>query len=80
MGESGIKLWYDSEADFLEVIFKKGKGVAYDTEDERVEVRLDADGGILSFHVLGLKSVSDSPLNVEIKPKKSMPISKVLSL
>ena len=64
-----MKLWYDSEADFLEVIFQKGKGVAYDTEDERVEVRLDADGKVLSFHVLGLKSVFDSPLNVEIKPK-----------
>ena len=69
MGDSGITLWYDSEADFLEVVFEKGAGVAYDTNDERVEVRLDAQGKVLSFHVLGLKSVSGSPLSVEIKPK-----------
>ena len=71
MGKEPIKLWYDSEADFLEVVFEKGKGVAYDTGDERVEVRLDADGNVLSFHVLGLKSVSGSPLNVELKPREA---------
>lgn len=69
MGDAGIKFWYDSEADFLEVVLEKGAGVAYDTNDERVEVRLDAQGKVLSFHVLGLKSVSGSPLSVEIKPK-----------
>ena len=66
-----MNLWYDSEADFLEVVFEKGKGVAYDTEDERVEVRIDEDGRVLSFHVLGLKSASGSPLNIEVKPKEA---------
>ena len=69
MGESGIKLWYDSDADFLEVVFEKGKGVAYDTDDERVEVRLDAQGKVLSFHVLGLKSLAGPPVSIELKPK-----------
>ena len=71
MGKDAIRLWYDSEADFLEVVFEKGKGVAYDTDDDRVEVRLDADGNVLSFHVLGLKSISGSPWNVELKPKEA---------
>lgn len=71
MGDSGIKLWYDSEADFLEVVFEKGKGVACDTEDERIEVRLDAGGNILSFHVLGLRSISGPPVNIEVKPKET---------
>ncbi|MCY4579029.1 MAG: DUF2283 domain-containing protein [Chloroflexi bacterium] len=71
MGKDAIKLWYDSEADFLEVVFEKGKGVAYDTDDDRIEVRLDAQGKVLSFHVLGLKSISGSPLNVEVKPKET---------
>ena len=71
-----MKLWYDSEADFLEVVFEKGAGIAYDTDNERVEVRLDAQGKVLSFHVLGLKSVSGSPLNVEIKPNETkQPVS-----
>ena len=52
MGKEAIRLWYDSEADFLEVVFEKGKGVAYDTEDERVEIRLDADGTCSAFMCL----------------------------
>lgn len=74
MGESGIRLWYDSDADFLEVVFEKGKGVAYDTDDERVEMRLDGQGKVLSFHALGLKSVFGSPLNIKIKPKVPSPL------
>ena len=73
MGKGSIKLWYDSEADFLEVVLERGKGVAYDTEDDRIEVRLDEDGNILSFHVLGIKSVSGSPLNIELKPRVPSP-------
>lgn len=69
MGESGIKLWYDSDADFLEVVFEKGKGVAYDTDDERVEVRLDAQGRVLSFHVIGLKSLAGPPISIQLNPK-----------
>lgn len=69
MGDSEIKLWHDSEADFLEVVFEKGAGVSYDTDDERVEVRLNAQGKVLSFHVLGLKYIAGSPVSIELKPK-----------
>lgn len=69
MAEGAIKLWYDSEADFLEIVLEKGNGIAYDTDDERVEVRLDEEGNVLSFHVLGLMSVSGTPLNIEVRPK-----------
>ena len=65
-----MKLWYDPEADFLEVIFDSGVGVAEDTEDERVEVRVDEHGRVLSFHILGLKSTEGPPFEVELKPKK----------
>lgn len=61
MEGSGINLWYDSDADFLEIVFEKGKGVAYDTDDGRVEVRLDAQGKVIRFHVLGLKSIAALP-------------------
>lgn len=69
MAEGAIKLWYASEADFLEIVLEKGKGIACDTDDERVEVRLDEKGKVLSFHVLGLMSVSGTPLNIEVRPK-----------
>lgn len=67
-----MKLWYDPEADFLEVILEKGIGVAEDTEDERVEVRVDERGKVLSFHILGLKSIEGPPVEVELRPKKKV--------
>jgi uncharacterized protein YuzE len=70
MDKTAMKLWYDPEGDFLEVIFDRGVGVAEDTEDERVEVRVDQQGRILSFHVLGLKSTEGPPFEVELRPKK----------
>lgn len=70
MGEKPIKLWYDPEADFLEVVFEKGAGIAYDTEDDRVEVRVDKNGKVLSFHILGFKSMPNDPIEVNLKPKK----------
>ncbi|HZA21394.1 MAG TPA: DUF2283 domain-containing protein [Dehalococcoidia bacterium] len=70
MDKTAMKLWYDPEADFLEVIFDRGVGVAEDTEDERVEVRVDKHGRVLSFHILGLKSTEGAPFEVELKPKK----------
>ena len=65
-----MKLWYDPEADFLEVIVEKGIGVAEDAEDERVEVRVDEHGKALSFHILGIKSIEGPPIEVELRPKK----------
>jgi uncharacterized protein YuzE len=66
MDKTAMKLWYDPEADFLEVIFDRGMGVAKDTEDERVEVRVDEHGKVLSFHILGLKSTDAWRIEPEI--------------
>jgi uncharacterized protein YuzE len=70
MDKQSIKLWYDPEADLLEVVLQQGVGVAEDTEDDRVEVRVDEQGRILSFHVLGLRSSTPPPLSLELKPKR----------
>lgn len=70
MDKGSVKLWYDPEADFLEVVLQQGVGVAEDTEDDRVEVRVDEQGRILSFHVLGLRSTTGPPVNLELKPKR----------
>ncbi len=70
MDKQSVRIWYDPEADFLEVILQEGIGVAEDTEDDRVEVRVDEGGRILSFHVLGLRSATGVPLKLELKPKR----------
>ncbi len=72
MDKQSVKLWYEPDADLLEVVLAQGIGVAEDTEDDRVEVRVDEQGKILSFHVLGLKSLTGSPLSLEITPMRKV--------
>ncbi|MBI2172133.1 MAG: DUF2283 domain-containing protein [Chloroflexi bacterium] len=70
MDKQLIKLWYDPEADLLEVVLEEGIGIAKDTQDDHMEVRVDGRGKILSFHVLGLRSMTGLPLSLELRPNR----------
>ncbi len=61
----GIKVWYDAEGDFLEVIFEDREGYFRATADDQVMEKVDRQGRPLGFHVLKVSSLS-RPLNVEL--------------
>jgi len=48
-----IKVWYDAEADYLEVIFRDGARYMTETEHDAVMERIDKEGHILGFSILG---------------------------
>jgi len=50
-----VKVWYDAEADYLEVIFHDGAGYMTETEHDAVMERVDQDGHILGFSILGVR-------------------------
>jgi uncharacterized protein YuzE len=56
--EKEIKIWYDKEADFLEVIFEKQTGYFKETENDAVMEKVDDKGNILGFSI---QKVSNSP-------------------
>jgi len=44
-----IKVWYDQEGDYLEVIFEKKEGYFRETEKDAVMEKVDKEGIQLAF-------------------------------
>jgi uncharacterized protein YuzE len=59
-----VKLWYDPEGDYLEVIFDRKEGYFRETENDQVMEKVDAEGNILGFSVLKVSSLKRTPLEV----------------
>jgi hypothetical protein len=64
---SKIKVWFDSEADFLEVRFSDAPGYEKETDHDAVMERIDAEGHIIGFSILGVSQFrKDKPLEAEL--------------
>ena len=66
MGRSIVKVWYDPEGDFLEVLFEKKEGYFRETSDDRVMEKVDMQGNIIGFSVLGARNLAKIPLEVAL--------------
>jgi hypothetical protein len=65
-----IKVWFDAEADFLEVRFDESAGYMKQTENDAVMERVDASGRVIGFSILGVSRYSkDKPLVAELASK-----------
>jgi hypothetical protein len=49
-----IKVWFDAEADYLEVRFSEDIGYMRETSNDAVMERVDEKGRILGFSILGV--------------------------
>ena len=67
MAEESIKVWYDAEGDFLEVIFDQEEGYYRETEDDRVMKKVDMQGHLLGFSILKVSSLKEIPFHVALK-------------
>jgi uncharacterized protein YuzE len=66
MAERKVKIWYDPEGDFLEVIFDQKPGYFRETENDQVMEKVDEAGNILGFSVLHVRAMKDKPLEVAL--------------
>ncbi|RLB01476.1 MAG: DUF2283 domain-containing protein [Deltaproteobacteria bacterium] len=67
MGEK-IEIWYDHEGDYLEVVFEKKKGYFRQTDNDAVMEKVDENGNIIGFSILGVSSLKGkSPLEVRLQ-------------
>lgn len=65
MAKKIVKLWYDSEGDYLEVIFDKREGYFRGTKNDQVMEKIDNRGNILGFSVLKVSALRrHKPLEV----------------
>ncbi len=62
-----IKVWFDAEADFLEVRFSNAAGYEKATANDAVMERVDAAGHVIGFSVMGVsKFKNGSPLEADL--------------
>jgi uncharacterized protein YuzE len=66
MAERKVKLWYDPEGDFLEVIFDQRPGYFRETTNDQVMEKVDEEGNVLGFSVLKVSALKKEPLEMAL--------------
>ncbi|RZN39762.1 MAG: DUF2283 domain-containing protein [Methanosarcinales archaeon] len=62
-----IKIWYDKEGDYLEVIFDRKAGYFKETANDSVMKKVDETGNIIGFSILNVSALKgQKPLSVGI--------------
>lgn len=64
-----VRVWFDAEADFLEVRFSDAAGYEKETDNDAVMERVDDKGNVIGFSVLGVSRFKKShPLVADLVP------------
>ncbi|MBD1917340.1 MULTISPECIES: DUF2283 domain-containing protein [Cyanophyceae] len=62
-----VKIWFDPEADFLEVLFSDAPGYLRETDHDAIMERVDDQGNILGFSVLSVSKLSkEKPIYAQL--------------
>ena len=62
-----VKVWFDAEADFLEVRFSDAAGYEKETNHDAVMERVDEQGHVTGFSILGVSRFKkDKPLEADL--------------
>ena len=62
-----IKVWFDSEGDYLEVLFSDKPGFMRETDNDAVMERVDEAGNVLGFSIMEVSRLSkEKPLIAEL--------------
>jgi len=63
-----IRIWYDEEGDFFEVLFEQKAGYFRETENDAVMEKVDEDGNIIGFSILKVSALKEQkPLSISLK-------------
>ena len=62
-----VKVWFDAEADFLEVRFSDAAGYEKAAKHDALMERVDAAGRVIGFSIMGVsKFKKDKPLEADL--------------
>ena len=63
-----VKVWYDKESDYLEVLFERKTGYFRETDNDAVMKKVDKEGNILGFSIMKVSDLKQQkPLSVTLK-------------
>ena len=66
MAEKKVKVWFDPDGDFLEVIFDQKPGYFRETANDQVMEKVDQAGNVLGFSILKVSALKQAPLEVPL--------------
>lgn len=66
MAKKVVKVWYDAEGDYLEVTFEKKAGYFRETENDHVMEKVDEEGNLLGFSIIGVSLLKKKTLEVAL--------------
>ena len=66
MTERKLRIWYDPEGDYLEVMFDQKPGYFRETSSDQVMEKVDEAGNILGFSVIKVSALKKAPLEVAL--------------
>jgi uncharacterized protein YuzE len=62
-----LKVWFDAEADFLEVRFSEDVGYEKETNNDAMMERVDAQGHVIGFSIMGVSQFKKGkPLEADL--------------
>ncbi len=61
-----IKVWYDPNGDFFEVIFKQKEGYFRETSSDQVMEKVDMKGNVIGFSILKVSSLKEKILDIDL--------------
>lgn len=66
MADRRVKIWYDREGNFLEVMFEDRPGYFRETASDQVMEKVDHDGHVIGFSVTKVSALQSAPLEVAL--------------
>lgn len=66
MAEKRVKIWFDPEADYLEVRFEVKEGYFRETAHDQVMEKVDREGNLIGFSVLRVSTLTEKPLDLAL--------------
>jgi uncharacterized protein YuzE len=67
-----VKIWFDAESDFLEILFSDAPGFIRETDNDALLERVDTEGNLLGFSVFNVSQLAkEKPLFAQLIAKAS---------
>jgi uncharacterized protein YuzE len=66
MERKHIKIWYDAEGDYMEVLFEQKEGYFRETGNDQVMEKVDSRGNVIGFSVLKVSALKEHPIDVAL--------------
>ena len=66
MAEKRLKIWYDKEGDYLEVMFDQREGTFRETSNPHVMEKVDEKGNVLGYSIMRVSALHNEPFEVAL--------------